>query len=466
MLTGANTALSALAFGSVVVLVLLVTRWRWNPFLALTLTALLMGGGAVMLGVSPAANADGAWTFAGVMETFQSGLGRTLGSVAPLVILGAILGRVLAESGGATVLARSFTGFFGKANAGWCIIALAITVGLSTWFAVGLYLLLPILVSLTRETGRPFLMLALPMLAFLSVMHGLMPPHPGPVIAVAALQADTGKVLLWALLIGLPTAAVAGPFFARIAVGRVNAGPPEGVGAAADTVPEMLPGFAITLLTILLPVLLMLGSTLVELCHAQSSLFGGWITSAGHPVVAMFLGVLFSLWSLGLRCGRDAGDLMRSVEQCGASVGMMILTVGAGGGLGRVLTESGVARVLGSLASAAHLPLLLYAWLAAAFIRVATGSATVAITVAAELLAPMISAGSEVNRELLVLAIGFGSLFLSHLNDGGFWIVKESLGLTVRETLQTWTITETIIGIAGLLLTLLASAALSPSPIP
>ena len=448
LLTFALTAIAAL--------VLLVTRWRWNPFLALTLTSLLMGGGAVLLGVVPTSTTV-AWTFPGVLETFQSGLGRTLGSVAPLVILGAILGRVLAESGGATVLAQRFTRFFGKANAGWCIIALAITVGLSTWFAVGLYLLLPVLFSLTRETGRPFLTLAVPMLAFLSVMHGLMPPHPGPVIAVAALQADTGKVLLWALLIGIPTAAVAGPFFARIAVQPAL---PE--RSSDESLSQVLPGFGITLLTILLPVLHMLGSTLVELLHAQASVVGRCLTGVGHPVAAMFIGVLFSLWSLGLRCGRDLAALMRSVEQSGASVGMMLLIVGAGGGFGRVLTESGVARVLGGLAAEAHLPILIYAWLAAAFIRVATGSATVAITVAAELLAPLITQGGAVNRELLVLAIGFGSLFLSHLNDGGFWIVKESLGLTVRETLQTWTITETIIGIAGLLLTLLA-AALLPS---
>jgi GntP family gluconate:H+ symporter len=457
-MTGAvlNGSLLALAGMAVVMLVLLVTRWRWNPFLALTLTSLLMGGGAVLLCVVPTSNTV-AWTFPGVLETFQSGLGRTLGSVAPLVILGAILGRVLAESGGATVLAQRFTRFFGKANAGWCIIALAITVGLSTWFAVGLYLLLPVLVSLTRETGRPFLTLAVPMLAFLSVMHGLMPPHPGPVIAVAALQADTGKVLLWALLIGIPTAAVAGPFFARIAVQPAL---PE--RSSDESLSQVLPGFGITLLTILLPVLHMLGSTLVELLHAQASVVGRCLTGVGHPVAAMFIGVLFSLWSLGLRCGRDLAALMRSVEQSGASVGMMLLIVGAGGGFGRVLTESGVARVLGGLAAEAHLPILIYAWLAAAFIRVATGSATVAITVAAELIAPLITPGSLVNRELLVLAIGFGSLFLSHLNDGGFWIVKESLGLTVRETLQTWTITETIIGIAGLLLTLLA-AALLPS---
>jgi len=457
-MTGAvlNGSLLALAGMAVVMLVLLVTRWRWNPFLALTLTSLLMGGGAVLLGVVPTSTTV-AWTFPGVLETFQSGLGRTLGSVAPLVILGAILGRVLAESGGATVLAQRFTRFFGKANAGWCIIALAITVGLSTWFAVGLYLLLPVLVSLTRETGRPFLTLAVPMLAFLSVMHGLMPPHPGPVIAVAALQADTGKVLLWALLIGIPTAAVAGPFFARIAVQPAL---PE--RSSDESLSQVLPGFGITLLTILLPVLHMLGSTLVELLHAQASVVGRCLTGVGHPVAAMFIGVLFSLWSLGLRCGRDLAALMRSVEQSGASVGMMLLIVGAGGGFGRVLTESGVARVLGGLAAEAHLPVLLYAWLTAAFIRVATGSATVAITVAAELIAPLITPGSLVNRELLVLAIGFGSLFLSHLNDGGFWIVKESLGLTVRETLQTWTITETIIGIAGLLLTLLA-AALLPS---
>lgn len=459
MTPSAGGALLTVALTAIAALMLLVTRWRWNPFLALMLTSLLMGGGVVLLGGAPTSTPV-AWTFPAVLETFQSGLGRTLGSVAPLVILGAILGRVLAESGGATVLAQRLTRFFGKANAGWCIIALAMTVGLSTWFAVGLYLLLPVLFSLTQETRRPFLTLAIPMLAFLSVMHGLMPPHPGPVIAVAALQADTGKVLLWALLIGIPTAAVAGPFFAKIAVQCVKPAPPE--RSSDESLPPVLQGFGITLLTILLPVLLMLGSTLVELLHAQTSLLGRCMTSVGHPVAAMFIGVLFSLWSLGLRCGRDLATLMRSVEQSGASVGMMLLIVGAGGGFGRVLTESGVANLLGGLAAKVHLPILIYAWLAAAFIRVATGSATVAITVAAELIAPLITPGSLVNRELLVLAIGFGSLFLSHLNDGGFWIVKESLGLTVRETLQTWTITETIIGIAGLLLTLLA-AALLPS---
>jgi len=438
-------------------LVLLVTRWRWNPFLALTLSALFMGGGAVVIGVLPASGGTDLWSFPAMVEVFQIGLGKTLGSVAPLLILGSILGKVLAESGGAGVLAHRFMQFFGKSNAGLCIITLAMTVGLSTWFAVGLYLLLPILLSLARETQKPFLLLAIPMLSFLSVMHGLMPPHPGPVIAIAALHADMGKVLLWALVIGIPTAAVAGPFFAKIAVKRVNPSPPENT-SASNALAE-LPGFGITMVTILLPIGLMLAATIIELLGLRDSLVGKWAISLGHPMMAMLVGVLFSLWSLGIRCGRNLPQLMGFIDQSAASVGMMILIVGAGGGFGRVLTESGVARVLGDMAAQAHLPILVYAWLTAAFIRVATGSSTVAITVAAGLLAPMVANATGVNRELLVLSIGFGSLFLSHLNDAGFWIVKESLGLTVRETLQTWTITETIIGIAGLLLTLVADFA-------
>lgn len=446
------------AFLAVVVLVLLVTRWRWNPALALMLSALLMGGSAVMLGVTPATGTAGeTWTFFGVFDTFQTGFGRTLGGVAPLVFFGAVLGRVLADSGGATVLGRQFAKWFGPGNAIWCISALAITVGLTTWFAVGLYLLLPILISLTRETGRPFLSLAIPMVAFLSVMHGLVPPHPGPVIAVAALEADTGKTLLWALLLGLPVAAVCGPLLARNPELREHR-PPLLAETESTVSPDYpLPGFGMTLVTVALPILLMLGSSLADMFGWGDTLAGECARSLGHPLSAMLIGLLFSLWSLGLRLGRDFTFLMRGIEQSGASVGMMLIIVGAGGGFGRVLTECGVASVLGGLASQADLPVLLYGWLAAAFIRVSTGSATVAITVASEMLAPVVADSPHVNRELLVIGIGFGSLFLSHLNDGGFWIVRESLGLSVRETLLSWTLAETIIGIGGLLLTLAAA---------
>ena len=442
----------ALACAAIAMLVLLVTRWKMNPFIALTLAALAVGGGAVVLGVRPAGNAN-AWTMAGVFTSFQGGMGRTLGGIAGVIALGTILGKLLAESGGAEVLAKGFNGFFGPRRVGWCIAALAIAVGLSTWFAVGMVILLPILVTLTRETGRPFLMLAIPMFSFLSVMHGVMPPHPGPVVAIANLHASTGGVLMWGFLIGIPTAAIAGPFFARFAVRRVEASPPElRSGAAREGLRP--PTFGITLFSILLPVALMLCGTTVDLLHAKETAFGRVGLFIGNPLAALLISVLFATWSLGTRTGATAPQLLRFSEESIASIGMTLLVVGGGGGFASVLSDSGVARILGGLAADAHLSPLLYGWLVSAFIRVATGSATVSITVASELLVPIVAAHPDVNVELLIVAIGCGSLFLSHLNDGGFWIVRDCLGLTVGQTLRTWTITETIVGLAGLTITL------------
>lgn len=433
-----------LAVGAVGVLVLLVTRWKINAFIALLIAALLLGAGA---GVPLPA----------VLKAFQDGLGATLGGIAGVIGLGVMLGKLLAESGGAEVLAKRFAAFFGPTRVSWCIMALALAIGLTTWFAVGLILLLPILLTLTRETKRPFLLLALPLLSFLSVMHGLMPPHPGPVIAVEALGANTGRVLLWGFIIGIPTAAIAGPVFARWAVKHVAAEPPAPAVRAAGSAVRP-PPFGLTLFSMMLPVALMLAGTIAELVLAKDHPARAAATFIGNPTVSLGIAVLFALWSLGTRCGHDGPRLLKFTEESIATIGMTLLVVGGGGGFARVLREAGVAGSLGDMAQMMHLPPLLYAWLVAAFIRVATGSATVAITAAAGLLAPLLIEMPGINRELLVISIGCGSLFLSHLNDGGFWLVKDCLGLTVGQTLRTWTVTETLIGIAGLAITLAADA--------
>jgi len=439
--------LVSLAVASIIALVVLVTRFKLNAFIALLVAALLLGLGADL-------------TATNTLKAFQDGLGATLGGIAAVIGFGVMLGKLLAESGGAEVLARHFNAFFGSARVSWCIMALAIAIGLTTWFAVGLILLLPILLTLTRETRRPFLLLAIPLLSFLSVMHGLMPPHPGPVIAIDVFHANTGRVLLWGFVIGIPTAAVAGPLFARWAVAHVAAEPPLIAPTAATNASGktalVAPGFGLTLFTMLLPVALMLSATVAELLLPAGHAVRLFVQFIGHPVMALLIAVLFALWSLGIRCGHRAATLLAFTEQSIAGVGMTLLVVGGGGGFARVLREAGVANSLGDMASMLHLPPLVYAWLIAAFIRVATGSATVAITTASGVLAPMLTQMPGVNRELLVISIGCGSLFLSHLNDGGFWIVKDCLGLTVGQTLRTWTVTETIIGIAGLLITLLA----------
>jgi len=433
--------LIGLALAGIALLVFLVTRVKMNAFLALVFVALLVGAGSGK-------------PLLAMAKAFQEGMGATLGGIAAVIGLGAMLGKLLAECGGAEVLAKRFVRFFGPQRVGWCIMGLALAVGLTTWFVVGLILLLPILQTLTRETKRPFLQLALPLLACLSVMHGLMPPHPGPVVAVEALHANAGMVLCWGFVLGLPTAALAGPFFARWAVRRVPVETPNVAVKARES--SKLPPFGLTLFSMLLPVALMLLATVADL--TAGTRVREWADFIGNPTMALLIAVVFALWSLGTRCGFARAQLLKFTEESVASVGMALLIVGGGGGFARVLKDAGVADALGSLAMNAHLPPLVYGWLLSAFIRVATGSATVAITAASALLAPVLAGHPGTNVELLVIAIGCGSLFLSHLNDGGFWIVKECLGLTVSQTLRTWTVCETIVGVAGLALTLLANA--------
>ncbi len=470
-MTASNSFLIFVALAGIGVLVALVTLARLNAFLALLAAALLVGAGAgkPMLDIAKA---------------FQDGLGATLGGVAAVIGLGTMLGKLLAESRGAEVLAKGFASFFGPRRIGWCIMALALVVGLTTWFAVGLILLTPILNTLTRETNRPFLQLALPLLAFLSVMHGLMPPHPGPVMAINVLHANPGMVLVWGFVVGIPTAAVAGPIFARLACRRLKI-----TGSAAEPSPlhpgARWPGFGLALFSMLLPVGLMLLATVADLAAPKlggvrdAADFAGNLTGAvsvpsiiflrhmrdvadfvGNPSVALFIAVLFAHWSLGIKCGLAPLQLLKFSESAIAGVGMTILIVGGGGGFARVLQAAGVADALGALASAAHLSPLVYGWMVSAFIRVATGSATVSITTASAFMVPILARNPGTNVELAVMAIGCGSLFLSHLNDGGFWIVKDCLNLTVAQTWRTWTLCETIIGLVGLMVTLLISALL------
>jgi GntP family gluconate:H+ symporter len=457
----ADVELVAVALLAVATLVVLVTRFRVNAFLSLLLASLVVGAAAVIMG-RPLREAGGrvaAYSMVGVIKSFSEGLGATLGGIATVIGLGTMLGKLLAESGGAEVLARRLAAFFGPRRIQWCMMALALAVGLTTWFAVGFVLLLPILLSLTYETRQPFLKLALPLLSCMSVMHGLMPPHPGPVVAVAALGANMGLVLFWGFVIGIPTAAIAGPLFARFIVKHVEASPPPAPARVAMPPGFRAPSFGLTLFSITLPVLLMLLATLAELTLPAGSQLRAGAVFIGNPTVALLIAVLFGAWSLGRRCGFGRGQILKFTEDCVQAMGMTVLIVGAGGGFARVLRDAGVADAIGRAGETAHLSPLLYGWLLSAFIRVATGSATVAITTASGLLIPVLALHPELTQHqiaLVIVAIGCGSLFLSHLNDSGFWLVKDFLGLSVSQTLRTWTACETIVGIAGMLLSLAA----------
>jgi GntP family gluconate:H+ symporter len=451
-----------IALAAIGVLVALVTWRKLNAFIALLLVSLLAG---VAAGMSPL----------NALKAFQDGLGATLGGIAAVIALGSMLGKLLAESGGAPVLAARFSEFFGPTRAVWCVIALALVVGLVTWFTVGLLLLIPVVTSLTHETKRPFLLLALPLVAFLSMMHGLTPPHPGPVVAVDALGANPGVVLALAFVVGIPAAALAGPLFARWIAPRVDVATPTAVASdvrrpenltpspnslvtSAATCPR--PSFGTTAFVIGLPIALMLLASAAELVLPKDHGTRTALTFIGHPVPALTLALLVALWIFGRAAQFTRAQLLAFTEQSVASIGVTLLIVAGGGGFARVLREAGVAQALGTLAGDLHLTPLVYGWLIAAFIRIATGSATVAITTAAGLLAPMLATHPEINRNLLVLSLGFGSLILSHLNDGGFWIVKDCLGLSIAQTLRTWTVVETILSVSGLGFVLLLSLVL------
>ncbi|HKI71563.1 MAG TPA: gluconate:H+ symporter, partial [Verrucomicrobiae bacterium] len=288
------------------------------------------------------------------------------------------------------------------------------------------------------------------------------PPHPGPVAAMgifneAAGKADMGKTILYALLVGLPTAVVAGPLFGKYAGDRV----PVGLGGPGEQMTAQTktpPSFAITLFTILLPVLLMLTATTADLALSKENLLRQCADLVGHPSVAMLLALLFSFYSFGFARGFDREQVLKFSNDCLAPVASMLLVVGAGGGFSKVLEHSGVGRAIAGLTEGRQLSPLLLGWLVAALIRVATGSATVAITMAAGIVAPIVASAPGVNLELLVISMGAGSLILSHVNDGGFWFVKEYFNMTVPQTLKTWTVMETIISVVALVLTLVLNA--------
>ena len=452
-----------LAVAAIGGLVVLVTRVRLNAFVALLGAALAVGLGASLMGVP---TPDGPYTIGATLESIQSGLGGTLGGIASILGLGALLGGLLAGSGAAAVLATGLENLFGPRRIAWALLLLGVLVGLATWFAVGIVLLTPILLTVASRPGAQPLRILLPVLAALSITHGLLPPHPGPVVAHAALGVDAGLVLLWGTVVGVPTLLLTGPLLARWLQPRVTLTPAlPPASPTADTSGHRPPGPVSTLVTILLPVGLMLGATLTGLLLGPEHPTARVAAVLGHPTVAMLLAVIWALWALGIRSARDLPTLQRWTESGLGGVGTTLLVVGAGGAFARVLRDAGVADALGRAGGLLHLPPLLYGWLLAVFVRVATGSATVSITTAAGLLVPVLAAHPAMTphqKALIVVALGSGSLCLSHLNDGGFWIVKDCLGLTVGQTLRTWTVCETLIGLLGLVLSWACFQCLAP----
>jgi GntP family gluconate:H+ symporter len=363
-----------------------------------------------------------------------------------------MLGKMMAESGGADQVAHTLIRLFGERRVPWAMMVIGLIVGLPAFFEVGFVLLIPIAFTVARRTGTSLILVALPMVAGLSVVHGLVPPHPAALLAVAIYKANVGKTIGYALLVGVPIAVVAGPLYAKLIAPHVNL--PIDSGMASDFVDhgaeQSLPGFGVTILTILLPVFLMVVGSWADAVSPAGSGLNQALHLLGNDDLALFIGVLVSFFTLGKLRGFTRDTILRFSNECLAPTATITLLVGAGGGFGRVLQDSGVSQAIIHIALNAHVPLLLMAWLLAALMRLATGSATVAMTTAAGIVAPIALHSAGVHPELLAIATGAGSLIFSHVNDGGFWLVKEYLGMSVTETMKTWSVSETIISVLGL----------------
>ena len=430
-------------------LVVLIARFKLHPFIALVSVSLAMG---VVAGMSPAA----------AVKAFQDGVGNTLGFIAVVVGLGTMLGKMMAESGAATRIATTLIDLFGERRVHWAIMFVAFIVGIPVFFQVGFVLLVPLVFTIARRTGMSLVKIGIPLVAGLSVVHGMLPPHPAAMLAVTAYNADVGRTILYGLLVGLPTASLAGPVFAtwiapRIALPLEN---PLARQLEGESVEEM-PGFGISVFTVLIPVILMLLASAADIALDPASPVRSALHFVGSPIVALLLALLFSFWSLGRSRHFTREEVMRFCNDCLGPTATILLVIGAGGGFNQVLVQSGVGGAIAHLAIGSHASPLILAWSVATLIRVATGSATVAMTTAAGIVAPIAAAIPGTNAELLVLATGAGSLMLSHVNDAGFWLIKEFFNMTVPQTLKTWTVAETIIGVAGLAFTMLLSFALS-----
>ena len=441
-----HAQLGIAVLAGIAVIVLLITKFRLHAFLALTI-------GSLALGAFAGAPLDK------VITAFTTGLGTTVAGVGVLIALGAILGKLLADSGGADEIVDTIIAKAGGRAMPWAMVLIASVIGLPLFFEVGIVLLVPVVLMVAKRGNYSLMRIGIPALAGLSVMHGLVPPHPGPLVAIDAVKADLGVTLALGVLVAIPTVIIAGPLFSRLAARWVDAPVPERMlPPRASEELENRPGFGATLATVLLPVVLMLSKALVDLVIDNPADGTQRVFDViGSPLIALLAAVLVGIFTLGRPAGLGKERIAQTVEKGLAPIAGILLIVGAGGGFKETLIESGVGRMILDISKDWSIPALLLAWLIAVAIRLATGSATVATVSAAGLVAPLAADMSTTHTALLVLAIGAGSLFLSHVNDAGFWLVKEYFGLSVGENLKTWSVMECIISVVAGGLVLLLS---------
>jgi GntP family gluconate:H+ symporter len=474
--TSSNALLIVAALLGIATVVVLITVLKVHPFVSLILGSAVLG---VVAGVSPT----------DIITSFTTGLGSTTGSVGLLIALGAMIGGLLTASGGADRVVTAIVDRVGPRGLPWAMGGVAALIGIPLFFEIGVVLLIPIVLLVARRSSQPVLRVGIPALAGLSVLHGFIPPHPGPLVAIANLKADLGLVLIFGLIVAIPSVIIAGPVFGSYISGRIRVAQPAvlagvSVGAGRETGttgsaglgpdddrrdvdlgqpidasrgtgpgdrPRRQPGLRATVVTILLPIVLMLIRAVVELTIDNPDNGLQKVTDVlGNPPVALLIGLLVAMFTLGTAVGFGRERINSVTGGALPAIAGILLIVAAGGGFKQLLVDSGIGELIASWAKGASLSPLILGWLIAVAIRLATGSATVATITAAGIVAPLAAGLDRPTVALLALAVGAGSLFFSHVNDAGFWLVKEYFGMSVGQTIASWSVMETIISVVGL----------------
>lgn len=436
----------------ILALLILIMGLKLNTFISLIIVSF---GVALALGIP----------LEEIVKTIEAGLGGTLGHLALIFGLGAMLGKLIADSGGAQRIAMTLVNKFGEKNIQWAVVVASFIIGVALFFEVGLVLLIPIVFAISKELKISILFLGIPMAAALSVTHGFLPPHPGPTVIAGEYGANIGEVLLYGFIIAIPTVLLAGPLFTKLAKKLVpnsftKTGNIASLGEQKVFKLEETPGFGISVFTALLPVILMSIATIITLLQKTLGFEDNSLLAAirfiGDAGTSMLISLLVAVYTMGLARKIPIKTIMESCTTAITHIGMMLLIIGGGGAFKQVLITGGVGDYVAELFKGTSLSPILLAWIIAAILRISLGSATVAALTTAGLVIPMLGQ-TDVNLALVVLATGAGSLIASHVNDAGFWMFKEYFGLSMKETFATWTLLETIISVSGLGFVLLLS---------
>ena len=417
-------------------LLILILFFKFDSFISFVIVSLLV------------AIAEG-MTIDEAVISIEKGLGNTMGFIVMILGFGAMLGKLVSESGAAQRITEKLVQVFGTKHIQWALMLTGFIVGISLFYDVAFFIMIPLIFTVAASTRLPLLYVGLPMLAALSVTHGYLPPHPAPTAITAMFQADFGKTMIYGIIVAIPAIIISGPILSR-ALSKIEAKPLNEFISGKIMQDAEMPGFWISFFSALLPVLLIGISTIISFFLAEGSDAKKIVGYIGNPVIAMLVSVLFATYTLGLARGRKIGDIMKSLTHSVVSLTVIMLLIAGAGALKQVLVDSGVSGYIGELLSHSSLSPLFLGWLIATVLRFCVGSATVAGLTTAGIVLPLI-ASTGVKPELMVLAIGSGSLMLGHVNDGGFWLFKEYFNLSIKDTLKSWTIMETSIGISGLI---------------